>query len=403
MKMRRGWKGIGLPGAVIIALGGWLPGTAAQERPLGSPLESHPVPFGLVNTVRELPDGSVLVADPLGGVLVRLAPGLQRADTLGRTGSGPGEFRQPDAVWPHPGDSTLVVDLGNARLTLLSAEGRPGRTRPLALGEPGPGGPPLLLLPRGVDAGGRLYIEGPRLALQGTPPDSVDIQRLGPVGSEPERLARVRLPASRQQSSGSGGNVAVRVTPVPLSPVDAWGVGMDGSVAVARSEPFRLEWIRPDGRVVRGPDVPWRPVPIREAEREEWDRERGRSGGGIAVGMTVQDGRTTLSFGRGGVPGVPGTGGARADLEAMPWPAAKPPFVGGTVWVDPLGRAWVRLSRPAGEAPLFQLFDGEGRPVVQVRFPPDRRLVGFGDGALYAVHVDEMDLQRLERYRLPGQ
>lgn len=370
-----------------------------QERTLGTPTAVASEPFSLVNTVRELSDGRVMVADPLAGTLVRLDPTLQRQERIGREGSGPAEYRQPDSVWPLPGDSTLVVDLGNARLMVVGADGGFGRTRPIALGEPGPGGPPLVVLPRGVDAGGRLYFDGPRVSIGGPPPDSVQVIRAAPVGNASEELVRVKLPSVQTQTSGSGGNVGMRMTSVPLSPVDGWGVAPSGAVAVARSEPYRLEWILTDGRRVQGPAVQWTPVRIREAEQEEWELERSRSGGGLAMSVTVQNGQTSMTFARGGAPGAPRPGGQ--DVAALPWPQAKPPFVGNGVWVDGTGRAWVRRSVPAGEAALYDVFDGQGRPEAQVRFPPDRRLVGFGDGTLYAVHVDDMDLQTLERYRLP--
>jgi hypothetical protein len=400
MTRSMGWRGTrrGVAGGVLgVGLVLSVQGASGQERSLGEPLAVAREPFSLVNTVRELADGRVLVADPLGGVLVRLDAALQGIERLGREGGGPEEYRQPDAVWPLPGDSTLLVDLGNARLTVVGPDGSFGRTRPITLGEPGPGGPPAMALPRGVDAGGRIYFEGPRMVVGGPPPDSVEVLRAGPVGASTEGVVRVKLPGVRTQSSGGGGNVGFRVTPVPLSPVDAWGVAPSGAVAVARSEPYRLEWIRTDGRRVAGPPVSWSPVRIRQAEQEEWELERGRSGGGIGVSMTIENGRTSVSFGRGGA-GRPGGG---ADPSTLPWPEAKPPFVGGTVWVDGTGRAWVRRSLPAGEPALYDLFDGEGRLVGQVRFPPDRRLVGFGNGTLYAVHVDAMDLQTLEKYRLP--
>ena len=41
---------------------------------------------------------------------------------VGAEGQGPEEYRQPDAVWPLPGDSTLLVDLGNGRLVVLGPD-----------------------------------------------------------------------------------------------------------------------------------------------------------------------------------------------------------------------------------------------------------------------------------------
>ena len=90
------------PGASVAA-------AQVAEQKLTEPEATFPEGFAFVQRVRELTDGRVLVADPLGQVLliVNLAAGT--ADTLGGVGQGPEEYRQPDAVWALPGDSTLLV------------------------------------------------------------------------------------------------------------------------------------------------------------------------------------------------------------------------------------------------------------------------------------------------------
>ncbi len=100
------------------------PGVSAQ---LSADMEvEFPEGFGLLSNVRELPDGRVLVADPLGQILAALDMDAGTMDFWGREGGGPQEYRQPDAVHALPGDSTLLVDLGNARLTVIALDA--GRT-----------------------------------------------------------------------------------------------------------------------------------------------------------------------------------------------------------------------------------------------------------------------------------
>ena len=55
-----------------------------------------------------------------------------------------------------PGDSTLLVDLGNGRTVMLGPDLRFGPTAPIALTEPGPGRPLVLALPQGVDSDGNI-------------------------------------------------------------------------------------------------------------------------------------------------------------------------------------------------------------------------------------------------------
>jgi hypothetical protein len=81
------------------------------------------------------------VADPLGGALYFVDMNAGTRTVVGTEGQGPGEYLQPDAVWPLLGDSTLLVDLGNGRMITL---GRPdlefGPTSPLSAGSPRSGG-----------------------------------------------------------------------------------------------------------------------------------------------------------------------------------------------------------------------------------------------------------------------
>jgi hypothetical protein len=107
---------------------------------LGEPSAVFAEDFGSIQTVREVA-GGMLVADPLGGALYFVDMNAGTRTVVGTEGQGPGEYLQPDAVWPLLGDSTLLVDLGNGRMITL---GRPdlefGPTSPLSAGSPRSGG-----------------------------------------------------------------------------------------------------------------------------------------------------------------------------------------------------------------------------------------------------------------------
>lgn len=381
-------------------IGRWLGSTAllvgtplaAQEVPLGPATAVHPADFAVVNSVRELPDGRVFVADPMALVFVLIDADLQRADTLGSEGEGPDEYRQPDAVWPLPGDSTLLVDLGNARLTAVGPDGGFGGTAPMTLGGGAAGAPPAVVIPGGVDGRGRIHFAGmPEMTAAG-PSDSVTVLRLTRDGA-PETVARVKTTSYTSNTSGSADNRSVDIRPVPLSATDVWAASGDGSLFVARAGERRVERIGPDGSTVRGAAVDMAPVPIRRAEMEEWAADRQTAGGGIGIQITEVNGRRSMSMQRGG--------GPDPDLDGFTWPDAKAPWVANSGSVDGEGRFWVRRSRPAGEAALYDVFGADGNHRGAVRFPCDRTLVGFGADALYAVHVDPFDLKVLERYPLP--
>ena len=138
-------------------------------------------------------------------------------------------------------------------------------------------------------------------------------------------------------------------------------------------------------------------VRIRQAEKEEWSQDRSRSGGGLSISVGINNGVAQMAFQRGGG----GPGGDDDDLDQYDWPDSKPAFYATGLQVDPSGRAWVRRHLDAGEAPLFDIFGTDAQHVGTVQLPANRRVVGFGFGTLYAVYMDEFDLNYLERYAMP--
>jgi hypothetical protein len=386
---------VALLGAIAIATA---QPTAAQprEQRLTQPNATFPEAFSFVGGVRHLPDGRVLIADPLGQALVVADLDAGTADTIGRVGQGPAEYRQPDDVFPLPGDSTLLVDLGNGRLTVLGSSLAFGPTTPISRpghGQgPGPGSM-LFVLPRGVDAQGRVYFQSRGgVSPSGAFPDSAPIMRWDRTTDAVDSVGTVKLASVSVSSSGGANDRQVNARPVPLSPQDAWAVAPDGRVAVARSNPYRLDWIHPDGRIVRGPAVQYRPVPIRRADKEEWAESLSN---GLAIRVSVENGRMQTNFSRGGAATSDGP-----DLDGYDWPDHKPPFRAENIWVTPSGDAWVERSMPAGHPPAFDVFGMNGAIKGRVLLPAGRQIVGFGDGVVYAVRNDEYDLQWLERYEL---
>ena len=381
----------------LLALGGPLPLAAgpdsllAQET-LGRPIASQPESFGLLNTVRELADGSVLVADPLGGALFKLDASLASMRKIGREGEGPGEYQQPDAIWPIGGDRSLLVDLGNARLTVVNPDGTMGEDTPIALpgGAPGPGGM-VLAIPRGTDSDGRVYFQGSPFGPDGVR-DSIPIMRVDLSVGTPEEVATVRAPEVTTQTSGGTNNQSVSVQQVPLGKADSWGVAPDGSIYIAREGDYSVEYLRANGGSRKGDPVDYRPVRIGGDEKEEWNDERVRNGG-INISISVQNGRRQMQMGRGS--------GGRSDLSSLPWPDTKPPFTNGRINIDSEGNGWVRRSMPAGAPATYDVFNTLGQHVKTVAMPEDRVLVGFGNGVLYAARIDEFDQQFLERYEMP--
>jgi hypothetical protein len=253
---------------------------------------TFPEGFGAVSGVRELSDGRLMVGDVLGHMLLWVDMESGTMEQIGREGQGPEEYRTPDALYRLPGDSTLLVDLGNGRLTILDPQGEIVRTTPIGRQI---GGQMVVTVPRGVDELGRVYFE-PFGMMPGAPgsgppqmPDSGVVARWDPATDAVDTLMLVKLAETRVETSGR----VVRVSTVRMSPLDDWAVGYDGSVVVARAPEYRVDRLA-DGVLQTGQTIRYRPVPVGRGEKLAYVQALQR--GGTAVNMV--GGASSTQFGR---------------------------------------------------------------------------------------------------------
>lgn len=364
----------------------------AQEAPrvsFGMATAAFEDGLGSMRGVRELDDGRVLIADGFGAAVIAWMPG-GGADTLTNTGQGPEEYRTPDGLFPLPNGATLLVDLGNARLTRIEADLSFGETWPIARGGPNTG--MTMMIPVGTDREGGIYFQQRLDGMAGIS-DSAAVVRFDPATGETSEVGRVRLAEQTRVESGNANNRSVNIRPVPFSNQDAWNVAWDGRVAVARADGYRLEWLDRAGGITRGPGIPYEPVRVRRVDREEW---LDGLGGGLRVEATDDGSGMRMSMSR-----AP-SGSSNADPSDFEWADVKPVIPAGAVAVDAEGRAWVRRHVPAGEAHLYDVFDAGGQRVAQVELPEERRLVTFGAKSAYLVRSDDFGFAWLEKYPIPA-
>jgi hypothetical protein len=70
--------------------------------------------------------------------------------------------------------------------------------------------------------------------------------------------------------------------------------------------------------------------------------------------------------------------------------------------VAPDGSLWTERYVLPGRAPLIDVFDRDGAKTAEIELPAKRRVVGFGAGTVYLAREDDVGLEWLERYLLPG-
>jgi len=373
---------------ILAALAATAPCAAQEAVALDGPTAAADEPISAISGLRELSDGSILVADGLEGRLLRVTPDLGTATPLGREGAGPREYRTPDALYALAGDSTLMVDLGNGRLSTLAPDGSIVRTQPIAAGD----GPEMtIMMPGAVDEmGGVFFRKMGRMGPRGLP-DSAEVARFDPATGRTVDVAQVKLPEMKQRSSGPSNARQEVIQPIPLSPQDAWTATADGQLVIARQGDgvYWLERVGSNG-VTKGPEISYEPLEVHGPDKEAWIASLS---GALGVSVEVENGRQRTTFSRGGGPQV--------DADDFEWPDRKPAFPDGALRVASNGRFWLQRHVTAGEPPRFDVLDARGRRLGAVRLPADRRLEGFGRNSVYLSRTDDLDFVWLERYGIP--
>jgi hypothetical protein len=354
-------------------------GVAVPTRALGAHDAEYSVPFTTVTSVRELSDGRVVVGDPSDRTVQLIDFRSRVATKVGREGSGPGEFRVVGRLIAGRADSTFLVDRTNRRLLTILPNGVMGEPVPYSMPAPAPN-----VAPSTGDTLRRLYGEVVSIptAVAGVVqfPESTAVVRMDLVAGRRDTVAWLReAKATVTVSSAPGssqGQMRIRGAS-PFSGRDGWAVGSDGSVAVVRMDPYRVDWTSPTGARTSGV-LPSRRLPVTAADKER----------------VIEASRPNMNAMSGALPaGLD----IRGLIDNMDWPEFKPPFM-GAVHVSPDGRAWIPATPPLyGDPITYDVVDARGRLVERVAFPPRVRLVGFSGRSMYTVRIDDDDLQYLQR------
>lgn len=350
-------------------------------------------PFIEITGVRELRDGRVIVLDRRDQQLHLVSFTTGSATPIGRQGDGPGEYRMPLRLWPLPGDSTGVEDMARPQgLFIVLPDGRPGD---LLSTSGDPPGSSRLITPHEVDQWGRYYLLDRRAmrpvsaSRPAAPPDATPIVRVDPRTGVWDTIGHIDTRVNRahfRNRQGTPGRLP------PFSTADQWAVTEDGRIAIVTVTPYQVTFVHPNGQTVSGPPLPVERIRLSTALREEWMANSPRS-------------VPTMSFGPNRQPSY----GFQPMTRPPPtdWPEYLPPFVipsvdhRTSVRFAPDGMLWIHRTTTAGAPPTYDLIDASGQLAMRLTLPRRSRLVGFGAGSVYLVHLDDDDLQYLRRHPLP--
>ncbi len=361
----------------------------AQKVPtitLSRPEAEFATPFTDVTGIRVLSDGRVILIDERDRVIQLLDFASGKAATIGRQGSGPGEYRLPIAIFALSGDSSAVFDDPNRRLLIILPNGKTGGVIGLAT----PGSGERAEFGRNVDSRGRIYATGRSWSnASGSfkSLDSVPILRWTRGVSRMDTLGYLGLPPNFAKSSTRGNNHIISVGPrTPFAALDQWTVAPDGRLAIVDADDYSISWVDAEGRRTRTPALGYSPLRVTEAHKAAW---RESQKGGITVIGDDDKGTTSII-----------NNNRRKVEEPASWPEFMPPFLGRALRFAPDGMLWVKRTGPADAPPTYDVISQSNGLTMRVVLPRKSRIVGFGaNGVIYVARTDDDDLQHLQRFR----
>lgn len=337
-----------------------------------------PAVFSGVHGIRELSDGRLLVADNREKTLRIVDWATRRAVPVGRVGDGPGEYRGLSQLVALGGDSTILIDGGARRWQILERD-RFVSTVPIAS---------VLGLSRfNSEVLGAVWNQ--TVLLYAARPSKGDPQRAlyTQLPQHAESLLLVLAHLNRERVDTVA---ALRGRPWGLTHVLRDGTRFalqnplqvaeqalqftDGWIAIVRRDPYRVDWRRPDGSMVRGRAV---------AE--------------TAVAASVPERR----FAAARVwPDMPPP---RPRLDEFPeWPRLVPPFTEDALFALPGGQIAVeRMPTSVEPGARYDVFSRGGELIARILLPDGERLALFGHSGLYTLVEDGDGVLRLVRRAVP--
>jgi len=371
--------------ALLPSVGLAQPGRDLRLKPATAELAEE---FTLIGSVRELADGRVLITDPREGrvVVADLKTGVLQP--VGRKGQGPNEYGMAGPLLPLAADSSLMADVTSRRWLLFSGS---------AIVATLPPDTPIIKMlrgfARGADGRGNVWSTASPQAFDqektkpGTvtygPADSEFVVRANRGTGKMDTVGQLRVAVSRRtvRANAAGAFQSVTQTRPPLSVGEEAALFADGWFAVARLDPYRVDWIGPDGRVSRGRPIPLAPIKVTAEEKDAYFARQAAS--------------------RGPGPALPEA--LRRDLDAMrdQFPAVFPPFTSGLI-AGADGNLWLRHPVSMNFLdPRYDVVDRRGDLIGVVSLAKGERIVSVAKTAVYVAWKDPDDIERLRRHPLP--
>ena len=353
----------------------WGPGEAwsvEQDLRIGTAEGQPEYQFGQIAGIDVGSDGRVYVYDQQAREVRVFSPDGEFVTAMGQAGSGPGELSQAAGpVFVSQGDTVVVPDMFQQRITLYTAGGEPAGSRPLPMTEG--------MAVKWMETPDRHLIQQAMvMAFPGQPdvePKTLLLRRR-PTGELVDTVLEMPIGQSVDFSGGAPSFTLFESEPV-------WTVGPDGRVYTGINSEYSIREYSPEGDMVRIIRKPMEGRAISQSDQNEYRR--------VLRELTQQQGappqRVELFM---------------QQLRFADFYPAYANILGGpdgTLWVqgiqtpDEVGEQGGTFNIQDLGSATWEVFNRDGRLLGAVAMPPRFMPLMFLHGDLYGVIRDEMDVQ----------
>lgn len=340
----------------------------AQRLRLAPPNAALAEEFSYVTWVHELKNSRVIITDRGDGRIVVADLTSGTVTQIGRSGGGPREYSAARPVWWIGGDSALMIDPQRRWLLFDGAAivATPGASMPAVAA--------TRHTARGADTLGHVFTAGTVAGENGPMGDSTALLRVTRSSGRVDTVGRLKAVVARQTSARNTDGFFSFQMPL-VQTAEETVVFADGWIAIARLDPYRVDWRSVDGRWLKGAPLPVQARPLDDREKRAYmDRIANETGRPAQTADAITD-----------------------------WPEMVPPWRSPSMlFAAPDGRAVIpRLASADSPETRYDVINRRGSFDGAVILAANQRIVGFGTRSVYVVSSDDAGLQRLQRHPWP--
>lgn len=370
-----------------LVVGAALTATAGAQSPirLKAATGTLKAEFTGVTSMRELSDERVIVTDGRDQTLWVTDFVTGRKEPLGRKGRGPGEYLMIGWIRSIGGDSSIMLDLQQRRWLLFDGARITGSVPP---------DHPAIIRSQSTfsfaDSLGHVMHVRPAPVKAGvndvTARDSSAVELVARSTGRADTVAMLR-PRPHRYTVEYGSDGRIRSSRNELT--DRWARAeqgillVDGSLAVVRLDPLRVDWRSPNGTWLHGAALPVKPLALDRREKEAINSRRAQA---------AAEARVMPS-------GVPQP--SLAPLTDFP---ATLPLISADMLSLATAQGQLLIRRTQSIAlpgTRYLVVNRRGTLDGELVLEEHSEIIGFGAKSVYVITADEDGIQRLSRHPWP--